>query len=214
LARTVGSRAARDCPDEPGKTHCRRSVLFARTRRKAVKINAKRALIVAASLVAAAVSAGAVNASGGGATGDPPAGGATPASSIAITNCKPTKTDFIDNDTDLFDTASPTFVEVPGIYDVVTVGGKKPSCVLVAVSGDTTAVSGEQAQVGVMLDGNLGNPSFAIFSMNDPNAAQEHAALFAFPSVAPGIHNITMVYRSAFGGTVSISRPAMRIDHP
>jgi hypothetical protein len=178
-----------------------------------MKINAKRALIVTVALAGAAVSGGAVYASGGGATGDPSGAGATPASSIAITNCKPAKVDFITNDAGPFGTGNPTFVPVPGMIKAVTVGGTTPGCVLVAVSGDTLAPSGEQAQVGVVLDGNLGNPSFVSFSMNDPSAAQEHAALFAFPSVAPGSHNVAMVYRSAFGGTVSMSRPAMRIDH-
>ena len=139
--------------------------------------------------------------------------GATLAGSIAVANCEITKVKFITYDTGPFNTASGTFVAIPGMTTAVTVGGNTPSCVLAEVSGDSFTTSREAEHVGVTIDGSLGKPSFVQFSMNDPSAAQEHAALFVFPSVAPGIHTVAMVFKSAFGGTVSISRPAMRIDH-
>jgi hypothetical protein len=131
---------------------------------------------------------------------------------VVVTNCTITTADFI-NDAGPFHTASGTFVAIPGMTKAVKVDGTTSSCVLAVVSGDSMTTSGEAIYVGVTLDGHLGNPSFVQFSMNDPSAAQEHAALFAFRSVAPGTHTVAMVFKSAFGGTVSISRPAMRIDH-
>jgi len=178
-----------------------------------MSISRKRLLIVAAALVGAGVVAGAVYASGGGVTGGVPDRGTRPDSSVAVTDCKVTKADFITNATTGLSTASASYVPVPGMTKVVKVGGTTASCVLAEVSGDSIALSGEQEDVGLTLDGNLGDPGGVVFSMNDPNAAQEHAALFAFPSVAPGSHTVAMVFKSAFGGTVSMSFPAMRIDH-
>jgi hypothetical protein len=180
-----------------------------------VSISRKRLLILAAALLGAAVTAGAgaVYALGGGATGGAGAGGIGPAGSVSLTDCKITKADFITNAAGTFSTASGSFVAIPGMTKAVKVGGKTSSCVLVAVSGDSLTTSGEQEVVGVTLDGALGDPGGVVFSMNDPNAAQEHAALFAFPRVAPGNHTVVMVFKSSFGGTVLMTMPAMRIDH-
>jgi hypothetical protein len=173
----------------------------------------KRILTLAAALVGAGVVASAVYASGRGATGSIAGGGAQPGASLVLANCKITKADFITNAGGPFSTSSGSYVAVPGATATVKVGGKQPSCVLVEVSGDSLAPSGEAEDVEVTLDGALGNPGGVQFSMNDPSASQEHAALFAFPSVAPGSHTVSLVFKSAFGGTVSMSWPTMRIDH-
>jgi hypothetical protein len=68
--------------------------------------------------------------------------------------------------------------------------------------------------VRVTLDGVAGNPIETLFASGESGPfSQAHAALFAFPSVAPGTHTVAMEFASNNGTQVFLLRPAMRIDH-
>jgi hypothetical protein len=177
----------------------------------------RRRSILAAALVSAAsiVFVSSSQSSQVHASGRAPLAGAHPDDSATMSNCKVGKADFITNQAGPFGTSSSTFSIVPGMSKTIKVGGKAPGCVLVSVSGAAYAPDGEAEWVGVTLDGNRADPSDLDFAENDlAGAASAHAALFAFPSVAPGNHTVAMVFLSAYGGTVFITSPAMRIDHP
>ena len=150
-----------------------------------------------------------------GATGRTLPAAVHPDASATMSNCKVGKTDFITNQAGPFGTIYPTFSVVPGMTKQIKVGGKTSGCVLVSVSGSAYAPDGEAEWVGVTLDGNLADPNDLDFAENDlGTAASAHSALFGFPSVTPGTHTVALVFLSPFGGTVYITSPAMRIDHP
>ena len=175
----------------------------------------KRLLLATVAAVATASVATAVYAAGRGASeGGVAAGSLGDQASIAISNCKAPRTDFITNDTTGLSTTSTAYVPVPGMTKVITQGGRAPSCVLVDVSAFSFASgSGSLVFVSVTLDGGLCNPTETQFSAQDVTFAQAHGFLCAFPSIAPGSHTVSLVFRSASGSTVFLHRPAMQIDH-
>jgi len=178
--------------------------------------NRRRFLIATlAGVVAAAGIATAVYAAGRGASeGGVAAGSPSAQDSIAITNCKTPKADFITNDVTGLSTTSTSYVPVPGMTKTVTIAGTAPSCLVVSVSAFSFASgSGALVFVSVTLDGRLCNPTETQFSAQDVTFAQAHAFLCAFPSVSPGSHTVSLVFRSLSGSTVFLHRPAMQIDH-
>ena len=96
----------------------------------------KRVLIpVLAALIGAAAITTAVYASGRSATdGGVAAGTDVGQSSIAITNCKVPKSDYITNDATGLGTTSTSYVAVPGMTKTVTIAGTVPSCIIATVS--------------------------------------------------------------------------------
>jgi len=178
--------------------------------------NRRRFLIATlAGVVAAAGIATAVYAAGRGASeGGVAAGSPSAQASIAITNCKTPKADFISNDTTGLSTTSTSYVAVPGMTKTVTIAGTAPSCLIVDVSAFAFAPGVALEFVSVTVDGGLGSPTETQFAGDTKGAfAEAHASLFAFPNVSPGSHTVAMVFRSFDGKTVFVHRPAMQIDH-
>jgi len=175
----------------------------------------RRLLVATVAVVAAAGIATAVYAAGRGASeGGVAAGTPGAQASIAITNCKVPKSDFITNDVTGLSTASTSYVAVPGMTKTVGIAGTAPSCLVVTVSAFAFAPNGALEFVSVTVDGNLGNPIETQFAGDTKGVfAEEHAALFAFPNVSPGSHTVAMVFRSLDGKTVFVHRPAMQVDH-
>jgi hypothetical protein len=134
--------------------------------------------------------------------------------SIAISNCKAPRTDFITNDTTGLGTSSTAYVDVPGMTKTITQGGRVPSCVLVDVEAWAFAPgSGHVQFVRVLLDGIACNPIEAQFAAESGTLADAHAFLCAFANVAPGGHTVTLQQRSNNTTFVFLHRPAMQIDH-
>jgi hypothetical protein len=181
--------------------------------------NRKRVLIAAVAVVALAGTATGVYASVRGANHDGTAAGtatASPNGSISITNCRTPKVDFVTNDSTGLSTASTSYVAVPGMSKTITIPGSVTTCVVVHVAAFSFAPgSGNLVLVSVGLDGTSANcnPSETQFSGQDVTFAQAHAYLCAFPSVAPGSHTVTMLFRSLSGSTVFMHRPSMSIEH-
>jgi hypothetical protein len=179
-------------------------------------------LWVAAPLAAALAAAGIATAvAQGSAAGHGTAHRATrvaPAATVAISNCRLPKADFITNDVYNLSTTSTSYVAVPGMTKKITQGGSTSGCVVVNVSGYSYAPDGALEFVSVKLDGVQGSPYEVQFSGDDDEDgdgrwAQAHAAVFAFRGVAPGIHTISMVYNSFDGHEVFMNEPAMSIGH-
>ena len=180
-----------------------------------MSVSRKRFLLATVATVAiiAGVATG-VEAAGGRVSGGAVVG--TPGSSIAISNCKTPKTDFITNDTTGLSTASTAYVAVPGMTKSVAVGGSAPTCLVVHVAAFSFATgSGNLVFVSVGLDGTTANcnPTETQFSAQDVTFAQAHAYLCAFPSVSPGSHSVNLLFRSLSGSTVFLHRPSMEIEH-
>jgi hypothetical protein len=160
------------------------------------------------------------------AQGDPAAAAGAPSAQSAVTipsaKCKTPKAEFITNDAVGSTTTSTTYVPVPDMTVTFKVGGSAKTCVLVDVSGYSFApelTGSNQAElVSVTLDSTFGSPAEVQFSGDDDEDgdgaySRQHAALFAFPLVMPGMHTVTMVFRSLNGGPVFLHRPAMKISH-
>jgi hypothetical protein len=169
---------------------------------------------VAAFVLTAGIT-GAVYASGRGATdAGVPAGGPSKNASIALSNCKLPKADFITNDTTGLSTASTSYAAVPGMTKTITIPGSVVSCVVVDASAFAFAPGGALEYVSVTLDGNLGSPTELQFAGDTKGSwAEAHAGVFAFPNVAPGNHSVALVFKSLDGSTVFLHRPAMEIQH-
>jgi hypothetical protein len=178
----------------------------------------KRFLILTlTAFVAAAGISTAVYAAGAGSdNGVPAAGGRNGGdASIAISNCKTPKSDFITNDTTGLGTTSVNYVAVPGMTKNVFISGTVPSCLIVDVSAYAFATGSALEFVSVALDGGLvANPSEVQFAGDSKGVwAEQHAAVFAFPNVSPGNHSVALVFKSFDGKQVFLHRPAMEIEH-
>jgi hypothetical protein len=168
------------------------------------------ATVAIAASIATGVYAAGRGASDGGVAADSPGAQA----SIAISNCKAPRTDFITNDTTGLGTTSTTYVDVPGMTKSITQGGQAPSCVLVHVASFAFAQgSGVVEFVRVTLDGNTCNPTETQYVAESGTLADAHAFLCAFANVSPGGHTVTLQHKSFNGSPVFLHRPAMQIDH-
>ena len=102
-------------------------------------------------------------------------------------------------------------------------GGNTPSCVKVEFSAYTfaadTPVANQLLMVRALLDGvTAGSPSEVQFSGDDDEDAdftwaRSHAFNFAFNGVVPGVHTITIQFRSLSGGSVFVHKPSMFVNH-
>jgi hypothetical protein len=169
---------------------------------------------VAAVATAASIATGVYAAGRGASDGGVAAGSPDAQASIAISNCKAPRTDFITNDATGLSTTSTAYVPVPGMTKTITQGGRVPSCVVVDMSAFAFAPGGGLVFVTVRLDGAQGNPIETQFAGDSQGSfAEAHASLFAFPNIAPGSHTVSLLFRSFNGSTVFLHRPAMQIDH-
>jgi hypothetical protein len=169
---------------------------------------------VAAVAIAAGIATAVYAAARGASEGGVAAGSLGAQASIAITNCKAPKTDFITNDITGLATASTTYVDVPGMTKTITQGGSAPSCVLVDVAAFGFAPGAGHVQfVRVTLDGTACNPSETQFAAEDGTLASAHAYTCAFAGIAPGGHTVTLQQKSNTTASVFLHRPSMQIDH-
>jgi hypothetical protein len=178
----------------------------------------KRFLIAAIAAIVVAGTATGVYASARGAGDDGAVVGssAAPNGSISISNCLTKKSDFIANDNTGLSTTSTAYVAVPSMTKTISIPGTANTCVVVHAAAFSFAPgSGNLEFVSVGLDGTTANcnPSETQFSAQDTTFAQAHAFLCAFPSVSPGSHDVTLLFRSLTGSTVFIHRPSMEIEH-
>ena len=137
--------------------------------------------------------------------------------------CIVKKVSFATSETLGLSTTSTSFVNIPGMSVSFLMGGVNPSCVKVQFSAFTFAatepVANQLLMVRALLDGaTVGSPSEVQFSGDDDedadsNWARSHAINFAFKNVTPGVHTITIQFRSFSGGSVFVHRPSMFVNH-
>jgi hypothetical protein len=111
-------------------------------------------------------------------------------------------------------TNSPTLVDVDRSFRSFTVGGNKPSCVIVRFSAQAFAPGiGEFIRVRALLDGKPSIENEIQMVAESVSFSEAAAYTFLFPSVSPGVHSVRMQYRSPNTGTVSINDFNMEIRH-
>jgi hypothetical protein len=108
-------------------------------------------------------------------------------------------------------TTSNVFSQIPETKTNITQGGNVSSCVIVDFSA---MVDGSGALfLEATLDGNLAVPDYSQLIVNDANF-EARSVSFVFPSVAPGNHQIKLLFRSsANGSTVNINRSNIIIHY-
>ena len=139
--------------------------------------------------------------------------------------CTVTKIKFSTGENTTLPTTSTTFVAMPNMSVAFTMGGLVPSCVKVEFSAyvfastSALAPSGELMFVRARLDGvTVGSPSEVQLDGDsdedgDGKWARSHAFNFAFTNVTPGLHTITIQWRSLSGGTVFVHRRSMFVHY-
>jgi hypothetical protein len=111
-------------------------------------------------------------------------------------------------------TNSTTLVDVDRSFRSFTVGGNKPSCVIVRFSAQAFAPGiAEFMRVRALLDGKPSIENEIQLVAESVSFSDAHAYTFLFPSVPPGLHNVKMQYRSPNAGTVSINDFNLEIRH-
>jgi hypothetical protein len=111
-------------------------------------------------------------------------------------------------------TNSTGFVDVARSFRSFSVGGTKPSCVIVRFSAQAFANGlGEAMIVQALLDGKVSIEGPILFVADSDFFAGAHAYTFLFPSVSPGQHSVRMEYRSLNSGTVAINDYNLEIRH-
>ena len=134
-----------------------------------------------------------------------------------------TQVSFATGETLNLSTTSTSFVDIPDMTVAFTMGGSVNHCVKVGFSAMTFAADTPSANqlvmVRALLDGaTVGSPSEVQFSGDDDEDAdgswaRSHAFNFAFKGVTPGVHTITIQFRSFFGGSVFVHRRSMFVHH-
>ncbi len=103
-------------------------------------------------------------------------------------------------------TASNSFVNVPNTGVSFTQGGSSSGCVIVSFSAEAFAPNGRAILLQARMDGSsTASPGVIQLSGDDDENgndkwARSHTFNFAFLSVAPGAHVVTIRYRSATSG--------------
>jgi Ni,Fe-hydrogenase III small subunit len=122
-----------------------------------------------------------------------------------IVSCAPTKMKVISQTTNTNrTTTSNVFSEIPATKTTIAQGGSASSCVIVDFSALVNA--GGAAFLEVMLDGNLALPDYSQLIVSSASF-EARSASFVFPSVAPGNHTLTFLFRSSsVGSAVNINR--------
>lgn len=150
-----------------------------------------------------------------------PDGSEAPNVSLAITNCLAGRSDFLSNDNLSLSTTSGVYVPVPGMTKAINQG--QTGCVIVTLSSyafaSDSSGTNELQFVRVVLDGTrLCSPIEWQWNGDDDEDddgawARTHGAVCAFGNVAAGAHTVQMQHRSNGGGTVTLHRPSMHIEH-
>ncbi len=125
--------------------------------------------------------------------------GLAPAMAAGAT-CSPTKMK-IRTVTGTISTNSTTFQPITDTSITFTQGGTGPSCVVVRFSAATSVVGGGVSRVQAVLDNvTMAEPGQVQFSGENVGSVS-HAFEFLFPSVAPGSHNLRIMFRVGVGTT-------------
>jgi hypothetical protein len=132
--------------------------------------------------------------------------------------CRTVKVNFATNDANSTTTSS-SFAVIPGMSVTFTIPGTVSTCVTAEYSGQAFAPAGQLINIEAVLDGVTvaGPGEVQLAGDTDENAngewSRSYAMQFAFPAVSPGTHTVTIVWRSFFGGSVSINRGSMIVQH-
>jgi len=137
--------------------------------------------------------------------------------------CIVKKVSFATSESIALGTTSTSFVNIPDMSVGFSMGGANPSCVKVEFSAfafaANTPVANQLLMVRALLDGvTAGSPSEVQLSGDDDEDAdgswaRAHGYNFAFNGVTPGVHTITIQFRSNSGGSVFVHRPSMFVNH-
>jgi hypothetical protein len=129
------------------------------------------------------------------------------AKAAVIGNCTPAKVAFSASATDGSQSTSPTFSNIPEATVAFIQGGSTASCVIVHfTSMDAVGANGQLFVRAVMDHGIVGLPElFQIMALGN-DFSQTNTAIFIFPSVAPGKHQVRMQFSSPNGQLVSVGR--------
>jgi hypothetical protein len=142
---------------------------------------------------------------------------ATPAG-VIVGSCKAPKIDFATNDS-TNNTSSSVFATIPGMSVTFKIAGTKPTCVMAEYSGQAFAPNGALLDIEAVLDGaTVAAPGeVQLTGDSDENAngewSRSHAMQFAWPSVPPGAHTVTIAWRSFFATPVTINRGTLLVHH-
>ena len=124
-----------------------------------------------------------------------------------------------DDNIDYF-TSSSSFVDVPNSTVTFGQGGTTSGCVIVTFTAEAFAPSERLLQIRAILENSVvaapGNVQFSGDDDEDSNGrwARSHAFTFIFPSVAPGLHNVRMQFRSPdIFGRVFIHKHTVVVQH-
>jgi uncharacterized phage protein gp47/JayE len=132
--------------------------------------------------------------------------------------CKAPKVNFATNDAGSSTTSS-AFATIPGMSVTFTIPGSATSCIVAEYSGQAFAPSGALINIQAVLDGaSVAAPGeVQLAGDTDENANSEwsrsYAMQFAWPSVAPGTHTVTIQWRSFFSSSVFINKGTMVVQH-
>jgi hypothetical protein len=107
-----------------------------------------------------------------------------------------------------------TFTAIPGAVINFVQGGTGPSCVTVRFSAASSVVGGGVSRVQALLDNvTVAAPGQVQFSGENVGSVS-HAFEFLFPSVAPGSHNVRIMFRVAVGShTVFVDERTLVVQH-
>ena len=134
-----------------------------------------------------------------------------PAASISGA-CKAPKVSFVTNDTTSILTTSTTYVPVPGMSLSFSTTGT--SCVVANFSSYAFATGGALLFVTATLDSVGGSPTESQYEGDTKGVyATARSAQFVWAGVRPGLHTVTVYFKSFSGATVALHRPVLVVDH-
>ena len=116
-------------------------------------------------------------------------------------------------------TSSTTYVTVPSMTRTFKIAGTTKTCVLVTFSAMGWAPAGELVDIEAVLDGTkVASPGeVQLTGDTDENSdgkwARSHAMQSVFSNVSPGSHTVVVLYRSFFGGSVTLNKSSMIVLH-
>ncbi len=131
-----------------------------------------------------------------------------------------TKINYKSDDNINYFTSSSSFVDVPNSTVTFGQGGTTSGCVIVTFTAEAFAPGNRLLQVRAILENSVvAAPGNVQFSGDDDEEgddrwARSHAFTFIFPSVAPGLHNVRMQFRSPdIFGNVYIHKHTVVVQH-
>ncbi len=121
-------------------------------------------------------------------------------------------------ESDLVQTSSTGFVNIPRSGLNFTQGGAASSCVIIRFSAIAFAPEKRVMDVRVLLDGRLAQPGVVLISGDDDEDfdgrwARSRSFEFFVPNVAPGRHSVRVQWRSFTGGPVYVNSRATVVQH-